>query len=187
MSKISLILVLLFGIFAGTSAQSNLANLAKLAEAIKDESSVTYRLSHLLHTIEAVSKDVAYRTEIDPSKKEIKTVTAQVDVTTFDSGNSNRDSHAMEVIDAITYPTAAFSSKSISQNGDSLTVAGKLTFHGITKDVVMLGTAVWSPNKLEVQGAFTISLTAFQIERPSLLMVPVNDDLKFTLKASFSL
>ena len=181
MSKISLILVLLFGIFAGTSAQT------KLAEAIKDESSITYRLSHLLHTIEAVSKDAAYRMEIDPVKKEIKTVSAQVDVTTFDSGNSNRDSHAMEVVDAITYPTAAFTSKSISQKGDSLTVAGQLTFHGITKDVVMLGVANWSQNKLEVQGAFTISLTAFQVQRPSLLMVPVNDELRFTLKASFVL
>ena len=181
MSKLSMIIFLLFGIYIGAHAQP------KWAEVIKDESSVTYRLSHLLHTIEAVSKDVTYRIEIDALKKEIKSVSAQVDVTTFDSGNSNRDSHAMEVIDAITYPNAAFSSTSIIQRGDSLTVAGKLIFHGITKDVVLLGVTKWSQNKLEVQGGFAISLTAFQVERPSLLMVPVKDELQFTLKASFVL
>jgi polyisoprenoid-binding protein YceI len=181
MSKLSVIIILLFGICFGTLAQP------KLAEVIKGESSVTYRLTHLLHTVESVSKDVTYRVEIDAAKKEIKTVSAQVDVTTFDSGNSNRDSHAMEVIDAMTYPYASFSSTSIAQRGDSLTVAGKLTFHGVTKDVVLLGTTKWSQNKLEVDGGFEISLTAFHVERPSLLMVPVKDELVFTLKASFVL
>jgi polyisoprenoid-binding protein YceI len=181
MSKLSKLIILLFGFCMSALAQP------KWAEVIKDESSVTYRLTHLLHTVEAVSKDVTYRIEIDVSKKEIKSVSAQVDVTTFDSGNSNRDSHAMEVIDAITYPNASFSSTSIIQRGDSVTVAGKLTFHGVTKDVVLLGVTKWSQNRLDVQGGFEISLTAFQVQRPSLLMVPVKDELQFTLKASFVL
>ena len=181
MSKLSMVIILLFGICIGTHAQS------KRAEVIKNESSITYHLSHLLHTVESVSKDATYLVEIDASKKEIKTVSAQVDVTTFDSGNSNRDSHAMEVIDAITYPYASFSSTSIVQRGDSLKVAGKLTFHGITKDVVLMGITKWSQNKLEVDGGFEISLTAFHVERPSLLMVPVKDELLFTLKAAFVL
>ncbi|HTY59051.1 MAG TPA: YceI family protein, partial [Bacteroidota bacterium] len=65
----------------------------------KDESSMTYRMVHPLHKIEATSKDVNYDLEADPGTKELKKVSGQVDVTTFDSGNSNRDSHAMEVID----------------------------------------------------------------------------------------
>jgi polyisoprenoid-binding protein YceI len=181
MSKIYVVMIGLFIFCFGAHAQM------KWGKVIKDESSVTYRLSHLLHTIESVSKDVTYRIEIDLSKKMINSVSAEVDVTTFDSGNSNRDSHAMEVIDAITYPTATFSSKSIDQRGDSLTVTGQLTFHGVTKDVVMLGVTTWSQNKLEVQGAFDIRLTAFQIQRPSLLMVPVKDELQFILKAAFAL
>jgi polyisoprenoid-binding protein YceI len=181
MSKLTMMMIFLFGICSGTFAQS------KVVEVIKDESSVTYRLTHLLHTVESISKDVTYRVEIDALKKEVKSVSAQVDVTTFDSGNSNRDSHAMEAVDAITYPYAAFSSTSIVQRGDSLMVSGRLTFHGITKDVVMLGTSTWSQHKLEVQGGFEISLTAFKVERPSLLMVPVKDELQFLLKASFVL
>lgn len=158
-----------------------------LPDAIKDESSVTYTLVHLFHTVEGKSKNVNYRVEIDPVQKEIKSVTAQADVTTFDSGNSNRDSHAMEVIDAITYPDVTFSSTSVSRQGDDLTVAGKLTFHGITNDITATGTSKWSPGKLEFQGAFALSLTAFKVERPSLLMIPVDDTLHFSLKAAFEL
>jgi polyisoprenoid-binding protein YceI len=179
--QIGIFIVFLFGSFVAASAQ------AQTLEMNKNESSVTYTLSHLLHTVEAVSKDVVYRVEADVSNKKINKVSAQVDVTTFDSGNSNRDSHAMEVIDAITYPYVTFTSTSVTQYGDSLRVEGKLVFHGVTKDIMMLGAAGWTQNKLEVHGSFVLSLTAFKIERPSLLLVPVNDDLHFALKAVFNL
>jgi polyisoprenoid-binding protein YceI len=121
--------------------------------------------------------------EIDPAKKEIVSVSATVDVTTFDSGNSNRDSHAMEVIDAISYPEVSFVSSSVTETGDSLKVTGKLTFHGVTRDIVALAAAKWSVDKIEVRGSFVLSLTDFKIERPSLLMIPVEDALRFTFAA----
>jgi polyisoprenoid-binding protein YceI len=158
----------------------------KQADLIKQESSVSYRLVHPLHTIDATSKDVVYQIELDPTKQEIKAVSAQVDVTTFDSGNSNRDSHAMEVIDALTFPDVTFSSTSIAQRGDSLSIAGKLTFHGVTKDIVATAVSKWSPNRLEVRGSFDLSLTAFNIERPSLLMIPVEDTLRFSFIGVFA-
>ena len=106
---------------------------------------------------------------------------------TFNSGNSNRDSHAMEVVDAINHPAAKFLSDNITENGDSLKISGKLTFHGVTKEIMISAIQKWSDKNLEVEGGFDISLTAFKIERPSLLLMPVNDDLKFTFKESFNL
>lgn len=159
----------------------------KWVDAIKSESSMTYRLVHPLHKIEATSKDVFYRLQVDPVRKEIASVSGRVDVTTYDSGNSSRDSHAMEVIDAISYPEATFTSTAITQSGDSLKVAGKLTFHGVTKDIVIAAASQWSKNKLQVGGAFDVSLTAFNIERPSLLLIPVQDILSFSFTASFGL
>jgi polyisoprenoid-binding protein YceI len=163
----------------GASAQTTNLDL------VKEESFVTYRIVHPLHEIEATSKDVQYVIQADPSTKEIKRVSAQVDVTTFDSGNSNRDSHAMEVIDAITYPEVTFASTSIAQAGDSVNVTGKLTFHGVTKEIVLRGLSTWSDHKLVVHGGFAISLTGFNIERPSLLMIPVEDALTFSIVAAF--
>lgn len=159
----------------------------KTVECPKDETSVTYILKHPLHQMESTSKEINCRIEIDPIKKEIKAVSAQIDVMTFNSGNSNRDSHAMEVIDAITYPDVMFSSTSIVQNGDSLKVTGNLTFHGITKTIVIAAATKWPPNRFVVNGAFDISLTEFKVERPSLLMVKCDDTLRFTLIAVFKL
>ena len=159
----------------------------KSIQCIKNETSVTYLLSHPLHHMESTSKEIDCRIEIDSAKKEIKTTSVQIDVMTFNSGNSNRDSHAMEVIDAITYPDVIFSSTSIVQNGDSLKVTGKLTFHGITKDIVITAVTKWSPNRLEVIGSFDLSLTDFNVERPSLLGIKCADTLKFSLTVVFKL
>ncbi len=159
----------------------------KQPELLKDESSITYRIVHPLHEIEATSRDATYQLEIDPVKKEIVSVSATVDVMTFDSGNSNRDSHAMEVIDAISYPEVSFVSSSVAEVGDSLKVTGKLTFHGVTQDIVAMASSKWSPDKIEVHGSFALSLTAFKIERPSLLMIPVEDALRFTFSAAWKL
>ncbi|HVN48686.1 MAG TPA: YceI family protein [Bacteroidota bacterium] len=175
--------LIFLSIFCLTAAHSQ----AQSFELNKNESTVTYTLTHLLHVVDATSKDVAYHIDGNAAAKKINGVTAQVDVTTFDSGNSNRDSHAMEVVDAITYPYTTFSSTSVTQLGDSLHITGKLTFHGITGDITMLGKAIWTEHRLEVQGNFVLSLTAYKVERPSLLMVPVNDDLHFALKAVFNI
>ena len=148
---------------------------------------MTYRLTHPLHEIEATSKDVEYHLGVDAAERQVRSVSAVVDVTTFNSGNSNRDSHAMEVIDAIDYPEASFESSSVVHAGDSLKVAGTLTFHGVTHDIVMTAHQRWTDDTLEVRGQFELSLTAFKIERPSLLMIPVEDALRFTFAAVFLL
>ena len=153
----------------------------------KEESSMTYRMVHPLHKIEATSKEVIYDLEVDPGTKEFKKVSGWVDVTTFDSGNSNRDSHAMEVIDAITYPDAKFEGTGFTQKGDSLIIAGKITFHGVTRDITFGALPHWSAGTLEVDGRFDLSLAAFKIDRPSLLMIPVEDALSFSFVAVFGL
>jgi polyisoprenoid-binding protein YceI len=174
-----LLLVVPFSLRLLASAQTRHLDL------VKGESAVTYKIVHPLHEVEATSKDIQYNLEADPATREIKRVSAQVDVTTFESGNSNRDSHAMEVIDAITYPEVTFTSTSIAQAGDSVQVTGKLVFHGVTKEVTVAALLQWSEKKLVVRGDFGISLTGFSIERPSLLMIPVEDALNFSIVGVF--
>ncbi len=156
-------------------------------QADKEESFITYRLTHPLHEVEATSHESLCLIYADASKHEILNVLVQVPVSTFDSGNSNRDSHAMEVIDAISIPTAKFVSTKVEQEGDSLNVYGKLTFHGVTKDIIIKAFTNWYGDSLIVNGKFDISLTAFKVDRPSLLLIPVNDTLKFTIKQVFDL
>ncbi len=182
----TLLAVLLLILLAVLGVVPALAQARHLAQK-KGESSMTYRMVHPLHKIEATSKDVEYDLEADPATKEFKKVSGRVDVTTFDSGNSNRDSHAMEVIDAIDYPEASFQGTGFAQKGDSLYITGKVTFHGVTKDMTAGAVAHWSAGKVEVDGTFALSLAEFKIDRPSLLMIPVEDKLSFDFVAVFGL
>lgn len=152
----------------------------------KTQSTVSYDLTHPLHEVHAVSKETESEIDADLQTKQITKVVAEVDVTTFDSGNSNRDSHAMEVIDAITYPDVEFTSSSVEQKGDSVEVNGSLTFHGVTKNISIMAAVQWGASAVTVDGRFTISLTAFKIDRPSLLMIPVDDALRFTLHGVYN-
>jgi polyisoprenoid-binding protein YceI len=172
-------------LFLNCSLVLTLTAQTKWATIDNQQSVIQYKLTHPLHEIEAVSHEMESRVEINDAAREVRKVTAQVDVATFNSGNSNRDSHAMEVIDALTYPEVTFSSTSVTRAGDSLKVNGNLTFHGVTNGITMTVFPVWSAHTLQVAGRFDVSLTAFKIERPSLLMIPVHDLLEFTINATY--
>jgi polyisoprenoid-binding protein YceI len=153
--------------------------------AIKGESKMSYALSHPLHKIDASTKELSCEIELSDSK-EISSVKFSADVMTFDSGNSNRDSHAMEVIDAISYPDVLFQSTSVKADGEKLDVVGNLTFHGVSKSVSFSTSRKISGGKMIIDGAATISLTAFKIDRPALLAIRVDDDLKISFVMTFA-
>jgi len=153
---------------------------------IKNGTRIEYKLVHLLHNIDGKSNEGVIELTVDTLKKNILDVSVSVDVTTFNSGNSNRDSHAMEVIDAISFPTANFKSKSILQDINNIKILGDLTFHGITNEIVINCATDWA-SILKVKGTFEVSLTAFKVERPSLLFIPVSDLLSFSFSAEFEL
>ena len=180
-SRFFLILFITFMLYTLVPAQ------LKHYQAVKNESYITYKLVHPLHEIEATSKDAYCIINADKDKKEIKNVLVQVNVTSFNSGNSNRDSHAMETVDAINYPDSRFISTSIYQAGDTLKIHGNLTFHGVTKEIYIEAFSKWTENQLTVNGSFNISLTEFKVPRPALLLIPVEDNLKFTLSQVFNL
>jgi len=159
--------------FAGTSKHS----------ASKDTSTLTYVLIHPLHRIEGTSKEVTCEIEYDDATHTVLQASFSADLISFDSGNSNRDSHALETLEALMYPTVSFRSTDITTHAMDLNVKGELTFHGRTKPMSFVATAEESGDGLKITGSAKVSLTEFEIERPSLLMIPVKD----TLSISFSL
>jgi len=74
--------------------------------------------------------------EADISKA---TVTATIDTTTVDTGESPRDNHLKTdaFFDVAKFPTATFTSTSVVRNGNNLTVTGNFTLHGVTKPIVL--------------------------------------------------
>ena len=155
--------------------------------ADKKASTVTYAMSHPMHDWEGVCKDVSAIIVYDDNTKAINQVAVSLKLDTFDSGNANRDSHALEVMEALKYPKVVFTSNAIKAVNNTLTAEGNLTFHGITKPVKMVVTREDSANKIVLEGKFDILLSEFQVERPSLFGVKTKDEVKMHFKVAFPL
>lgn len=144
--------------------------------AIPGESTLSYLLKHPMHKVRGVSRDFACAVELSPDTASSK-VTVSADVRTFDSGNSNRDDHAMEAIKARKFPRVSFASDSVRKAGDAWRVYGRLTFAGKTRPVDFAVSEKKEAGKVRVAGAFSIQLSEFGVKRPSLLFVPTEDKL----------
>jgi len=155
---------------SGTSTQ------AKIYEAVKGVSTLSYGLVHPMHHITGVSRDFLCKVDLSPD-----TVSSQIKVSaavsSFDSKNSSRDSHAMEMVEAMKYPNVEFASTAVKPEGDGYLVSGNLTFHGVTRPVGFHVTPKSEGGKVEIIGEFAVKLSDFNVERPRLLFVPTEDKL----------
>lgn len=151
----------------------------------KNYSNISYLLNHPAHNVYATSKNLEVKIEYDKVNNKIINAIARVKVNTFDSQNSNRDSHAMELIEALKYPYSKFQSTKIEYKNDSIFVFGNLTFHGLTRPIQIKGKQWIENQKLKIKGEFEISLESFNVERPKLLFVPSDDILKFDFYSEF--
>jgi polyisoprenoid-binding protein YceI len=156
--------------------------------ADKTASSVTYQMKHPLHKWDAMSREVSSAITYDEDTKQIDNVAVSIPVRSFDSRNGNRDSHALEVLDAIKYPNVTFVSDNVKATPDGkLTISGKLTFHNVTKPAVIQAVRTDEAGRLTVKGAFDVSLTEHQVERPSLMTMKTEDTMKMAFTVVFRL
>jgi polyisoprenoid-binding protein YceI len=155
--------------------------------ADKKTSTVTYAMSHPAHDWEGVCKDVNAVIVFDDATKVISQVAVSMKVDAFDSGNANRDSHAIEVMEGLKYPKVTFTSNKIKNEGNTLTADGNLTFHGVTRPVTITVTRTDTDKRIALDGKFDILLSQFQVERPSLFGVKTRDEVKLSFKVFFPL
>lgn len=139
-------------------------------------SSITYTMKHKLHTWDGTSKQVNVASKWNGDKLEQISVLAKV--SSFNSGLSSRDSHMIEVLDALTLPNITFSSTSIKYNGPEILATGKLQFHGVTKEVQFAVKTRKENNQWVYEGEFPVLLESYNVKRPSLLFVKTDDLMK---------
>lgn len=151
----------------------------------KKQSTISYSMNHALHAWTGVSKDVTSIILTDESKDKIDKVAVSVKVSTFDSQNANRDSHVMESTEAIKFPNITFTSTSVVLVGKKLTVTGNLNFHGVNKTITFDAEESRSNNQLTITGGFTVKMTDFKIEPPSLMGIATDDEFKINFVMVF--
>lgn len=181
LSNFIAILILLFSVALSPKADS------RKIIADKKASSVTYAMSHPAHDWDGVCKDVNAVIVYDNVTNAISQVAVSLKVDAFDSGNANRDSHAIEAMEGLKYPKVTFSSNKIKSSNNLLTADGNLTFHGITKPLTITVARTDTDKSITLNGKFDILLSDFNVERPSLFGVKTKDEVKLSFKVVFPL
>lgn len=143
-----------------------------------ENSLITYFGVHYLHKWEGSTSDVkgvvSYDKNIDQYECSIS-----VPLSTFSSGNDNRDSNMLVYCRAFDFPNINFQSTSIKVNESTLEIEGKIEFAGEEKEIktnAKLNSL--DSNLFTIEGELDILLSEFKVERPSLLFVEIEDLVK---------
>jgi polyisoprenoid-binding protein YceI len=173
-----LLMVILAGLMtSAVRAQQSL-------KADKSKSAITYSMKHALHAWTGESKDANCIIQLN-SQGDIEKVAATVKVKTFDSKNSNRDSHMLEATDALTYPTVSFYSTSMTKTSEGYTLKGVLNFHGIERAISLDVKEFKSGNQRTITGGFVFLLEDHKVDRPTLFMIKTDNDVKIDFSFVF--
>lgn len=149
------------------------------------ESEITYTMKHLVHTWSGTSKALTCIMETDNAGN-VQKVAALVKISSFDSKNSNRDSHMLEVTEALLHPNISFESVSVTRlENSSYKIDGKLSFHGVQKPVQLIMTETKNKNGRLFSGSFVFLLEDFKVDRPTFMMVKTDNEVKIDLKIAF--
>ncbi len=92
---------------------------------------------------------------------------------------SQRDGFVSRQMNLQQFPSATFTASSVSVTGSTsgpvdLTLPGKLTIHGVTKDVTASAKAQLSGSKVEVAGSVSIVMTDYGVTPPSVPFTTVD-------------
>lgn len=150
-----------------------------LWEFIPGEGQVNYHITHRFHEIEGQSRAVQARAMV--TTEEVK-VQVRIPVTSFHSGNKNRDANAMAAVEAVKYPFVEFKGTgrpcAIVAGICKLSVQGTLLFHGVMRPLqTEVELRLVRPNAALARFGFLVRLDDYQVERPSLLFIQIENEM----------
>jgi len=144
---------------------------------VLDQSTLTYHVSHPLHQVDGVSyaakgKGVCHEGRCD--------FLIAVPVKTFDSGDSNRDLHMLQVTRGAQFPIVTVRTRLSESATTSATVNLDLEvqFAGQTFEYKQISfERSVHGSETRITGTIPAKLTDFRIDPPSLLTMPIKNDI----------
>lgn len=148
------------------------------------EGRVSYEVSHLLHGAVGRSRAVRGTAQCKAARCSFRLT---VPLATFDSGDAERDRDMLAVTQAGRFPAAVVegTGRLVEDGTARVQPAVLLAGRRVPLEPVRLQVerGWW---RLHVQGSFAIALSAFGIERPALLGVPISDTVWIHLELTFA-
>ncbi len=144
---------------------------------ILDQCTLTYHVSHPLHQTDGVShaargKGVCHDGQCD--------FLIAVPVKSFDSGDSNRDLHMLQVTRGAQFPMVTVRTKIPEAAAGSATINADLEiqFAGQTADYKQVPFQLTAQgNESKISGTIPATLSDFKIDPPTLLTLPIKNEI----------
>jgi polyisoprenoid-binding protein YceI len=150
--------------------------------------SINFRIKHLGFSWLTGRFDTFTGTfSYDDKAPEKSSVKVDIDTASVNSNHAERDKHlrSADFLDVAKFPKATFVSKSVTPKaGGKATIAGDLTLHGVTKEVVLEAEAIgggadpWKGERQGFTGVTTLKLADFAIQKD---LGPASKEVELTL------
>ena len=152
------------------------------------QSSISYTGSHPFHDWKGTTSQIEIITDCEIVSSDCD-ATISVPIISFMSGHDNRDSNMLFYVDAFSYPLVeiSFSHLNISDlifKGKSVNCDGEIDFHGfkLMQKIPLFITK--AKDTIFISSSFSIKLDSFGVEQPSLLMLPIKNEIKIDANLS---
>ena len=152
---------------------------------VLQQSTLTYHVSHPLHQSEGVShaakgKGVCHAGQCD--------FLIAVPVKSFDSGDTNRDLHMLQVTRGAEFPLVTVRTRLPESDATASTINADLEiqFAGQTAQYKQVPFKLDKHgNEIHITGTIPATLTDFRIDPPSLLTMPVKNEMPVRVDMSW--
>ena len=151
-----------------------------------DKSFISYDGEHFLHSWSGKNESIRGVIIENLEEEKFKQIALAMFVKDFDSGNGNRDSNMLEILEVIKFPKIEYYSNRISLDKDKILFSGNLNFHGISRDLNITSEIKKTKNKLVLSGEFNFSLVDHNVKLPSFMMRSINKDVLIKYQLIFN-
>ncbi len=143
---------------------------------VLQQSTLTYHVSHPLHQSEGVSHAAKGKGVCHAGKCEFLIA---VPVKSFDSGDTNRDLHMLQVTRGAEFPLVTVRTHLPESDATASTINADLEiqFAGQTAQFKHVPFKLEQGNEIHITGTIPATLSDFKIEPPSLLTIPVKNEI----------
>jgi len=143
---------------------------------ILDSSTLTYHISHPLHQSDGISHAARGKGVCHEGQCEFLIA---VPVKSFDSGDSNRDLHMLQVTRGAQFPMVTVRTQLPETASGSATIHADLEiqFAGQTARYKQIPFEVTQGKETRISGTIPATLSDFKIDPPTLLTLPVKNEM----------
>jgi len=147
---------------------------------IQSESSIIYSGKHPMHIWSGATKELTLEQACSKSPENVCRLDFKFPIMSLNSGNDNRDSNMINTLNAFTYPNIimVFDDFIIREYNNEL-VNASIEIHGKIQDIsVPINLTITDSGNYYVISDFSIFLSHYGIELPTLLLMPIDDEIK---------